>query len=372
MDIQSQKQTVLVVDDTPENILILTAILQTDYRVKAATSGPRAIQLADSESPPDIILLDIMMPGMDGYEVCRQLKERLNTRRIPVVFVTAMSEDEDETRGFAVGAVDYITKPFSAPVVQARVRNHLMFANQHRALEDLVRVRTAEILETRLEIIRHLGRAAEYKDNETGMHVLRMSHYCRVIALEAGLEKEAADLVLNASPMHDIGKIGIPDHVLKKPGKLTPEEWDLMRRHAQFGANIIGENSVEPLRLAHSIALTHHEKWDGSGYPNGLSGTDIPLEGRICAIADVFDALTSARPYKKAWSVEDAVGLIQNDSGTHFDPRLVNAFVNCLPAILVEKERYSEAHSIQFDAVLRADDTISALPENLAVTPGSG
>lgn len=342
----TQRQTVLVVDDTPENIMILTAILQRDYKVKAATNGTRALQIAESDSPPDIVLLDIMMPEMDGYEVCRQLKSRLKTRNIPVVFVTAMSEDEDETNGFALGAVDYITKPFSAPVVQARVKNHLMFSNQHRALEELVRLRTAEILETRLEIIRHLGRAAEYKDNETGMHVVRMSHYCRLIALESGLPDETADLILSASPMHDIGKIGVPDHILKKPGKLTPEEWDIMRRHSEFGANIIGENATDPLRLAHSIALTHHEKWNGSGYPQGLSGEDIPLEGRICAIADVFDALTSERPYKRAWAVDDAVDLIQKDAGSHFDPRLVSCFLNVLPQVLEAKERYAEEHAV--------------------------
>jgi len=323
------RQLLLLVDDEATNLQVLRHILQEDYRLLFAKDGAKALEMAERERP-DLILLDVMMPGMTGYEVCQALKQQPELESIPVIFVTALADVDDETRGFSVGAVDYITKPVSPPVVRARVRTHLSL------------VRMDELRQTRLQIVQRLGMAAEYKDNETGLHVIRMSHFSKVLALAAGLSEAAAEDLLNAAPMHDVGKIGIPDAVLRKPGKLDEQEWAVMRQHVEIGARIIGEHPSGLLRTAQRIALTHHEKWDGSGYPNGLSGEDIPLEGRIVAIADVFDALTSVRPYKAAWSVEDAVALLHRESGRHFDPRLVELFVQQLPAILEIKERWAE------------------------------
>ncbi|QYK00918.1 response regulator [Shewanella psychrotolerans] len=332
--------TVLVVDDTPENIDILVGILGGDYKVKVAIDGPKALALA-RKSAPDLILLDVMMPGMNGYEVCKRLKQDPLTSHIPVIFVTALADVADETQGFELGAVDYITKPVSAPVVKARVKTHLALYDQKRLLEEEVKSRTKELEETRFEIIRRLGRAAEYKDNETGLHVIRMSHYAKLLAQQAGLPDKYCELIYNAAPMHDIGKIGTPDSILKKPAKLDADEWKEMQRHAEIGAQIIGEHNDPLLEMAKRIALTHHEKWDGSGYPNGLSGTEIPIEGRIVAIADVFDALTSIRPYKKAWTIEDTMNLIESESGKHFDPELVVHFC----AILDEAVKVRDAHN---------------------------
>ncbi len=336
-----QKYTVLVVDDISTNIDVLAGILEDEYIVCAANSGTEALA-AIAENPPDIVLLDIMMPEMDGYEVCQRLKSDISSRTIPVIFVTAMGEVEDEMKGFEVGAVDYITKPVSPPIVKARVRTQLELFNQNRMLDKKVGERTAELNATRLEIIRRLGRAAEFKDNETGLHVVRMSYYSKLIALSAGLSNEHAELLFNAAPMHDIGKIGIPDNVLRKPGKLDDDEWDLMQQHTSMGGDIMGDQTSELLQMARTIAITHHEKWNGKGYHQGLSGEDIPLESRIVAIADVFDALTSERPYKEAWPVDKTVDLITRESGEHFDPMLVDAFTKCLPEILDVKTVYAE------------------------------
>ena len=342
------KPTILLVDDKPDNIEVLRGILRSDYRVTAALNGQKAIQIAQGEHKPDMILLDIMMPEMDGYEVCRLLKADLRTAMIPVIFVTAKGEIEDEKKGFELGAIDYITKPVSPAIVEARVHTHLVLYDQHRVLENKVEQRTAELKETRLEIIRRLGHAAEFKDNETGMHVIRMSHYSRLIAEQLHVDSDWLDLLFNAAPMHDVGKIGIPDKILLKPGKLDKDEWELMKKHAEFGAAIIGDHPSDLLQMSKEIALSHHEKWDGSGYPQGLAGEDIPLSGRIVAIADVFDALTTERPYKNAWTVEDAVKLINDGSGQHFDPNLVPIFHEVLPDILKIKEQYAEgpAHTL--------------------------
>ncbi|MCL1074553.1 response regulator [Shewanella dokdonensis] len=336
-----EQATILVVDDTPENIDILVGILGNDYKLKVAIDGPKALAVAKRD-PPDLVLLDVMMPGMNGYDVCSELKKDPLTAHVPVIFVTALSEDADETLGFQLGAVDYITKPVSAPIVQARVKNHLALYDQKRLLEQQVQERTHELRETRLEIIRRLGRAAEYKDNETGLHVIRMSNYARLLAIQLGLPERFCELVYNAAPMHDVGKIGIPDAILRKPGKLDAEEWVIMKRHAEFGAEIIGEHPDPLLQLSRSIALTHHEKWDGSGYPKGLTGEAIPIEGRIVAVADVFDALTSVRPYKQAWSTADAMAYIEEQAGKHFDPELVRQFREILPQVTDVRDQYPE------------------------------
>lgn len=335
------KPVVLVVDDTPANIDILVDTLKESYQVRAATNGELALALTQKLNP-DIILLDIMMPGIDGFEVCRRLKAQLTTRHIPIIFVTAMIALEDEVRGLQLGAVDYITKPINPAIVKARVQTHLALALQNRALEEKVQQRTKELEETRLQVVQRLGRAAEYKDNETGLHVIRMSYFTYELALAAGMSEPDARTLMHAAPMHDIGKIGIPDHILKKPGRLTDEEMAIMRTHATIGGEIIGETESELMRVAKEIALTHHEKWDGSGYPSGLAGEDIPESGRITAIADVFDALTSERPYKKPWSVEQAVNFLQENAGSHFDPRLVSLFVDKLDRMLEIKETYAE------------------------------
>ncbi len=343
------KQCVLVVDDSPDNIDLLSEILRDEYRIRVATSGEKALKIVYSDEPPDLILLDIMMPGISGLEICRRLKANPDRRRIPIIFVTAMTSPEDERRGLETGAVDYITKPISPPIVKARVRTHLALYDQARELARMVQQRTQELLTTRQQIIRRLGRAAEFKDNETGNHVLRMSHYARLIALAHGLGEESADIILSTAPMHDIGKIGIPDAILLKPGKLDAAEWEVMYQHPIMGAEIIGKHDNELLETARIIALTHHEKWDGTGYPQGLKGDAIPLEGRIVAIADVFDALLSVRPYKPALSLETALQYIDEQSGHHFDPALVEAFRQALPEILRIKEIYADENGALTD-----------------------
>jgi putative two-component system response regulator len=331
------------VDDTPENIDILVGILNTDYQLKVAAGGRAALEILAEKKKPDIVLLDIMMPEIDGYQVCQIIKSDPATKNIPVIFITAMNEDEDEAKGFAYGAVDYITKPVSPAIVLARVATHLNLYDQQHHLEKLVQERTAEIYDTRLEIVRRLGIAAEYKDNETGEHILRMSRYCQMTGREYGLSQEEQTLLLNASPMHDIGKIGIPDRILLKPAKLDAEEWEIMKTHTTIGGLIIGDYPSELLRTAKLIALTHHERWDGSGYPHGLKGEKIPIYGRIATIADVFDALTSKRPYKEAWTVEDSLEEIKHGSGSHFDPKVVEAFLAALPDILkIRSEPHDE------------------------------
>jgi putative two-component system response regulator len=343
------RRTVLVVDDIPENIAVLSGILKDSYKVKAALDGERALRVAATQPFPDLILLDVMMPGLSGYEVCRKLKADPRLSSIPVIFVTAMGEEANEQEGFEAGAVDYITKPVSPPIVQARVKTQLALYQQNRELDRLIALRTAELHQTRLQVIRRLGRAAEFKDNETGNHVIRMSHYSRLIGRAYGLAEPDLDLLFNAAPMHDIGKIGIPDGILLKPGKLDADEWRIMQKHPRMGAAILGEHDNELLAYARLVAQTHHECWDGSGYPDGLAGEAIPLVGRIVAIADVFDALTSLRPYKPAWTVEAAVEEIKAHAGQKFDPALIPAFMAALPEIRRIKEMYAEEHGSLMD-----------------------
>lgn len=332
MRLQDERPKILLVDDAATNLQILRQVLHEDYRLLFALDGEKALKLAQEELP-QLILLDVMMPGLTGLETCQLLKQNPQTRAIPVIFVTALSEVSDESAGFEAGAVDYITKPISPPVVKARVKTHLSL------------VGADELQKTRLQIIQCLGRAAEYRDNETGLHVIRMSHYARILALAAGFSQRYADELFNAAPMHDIGKIGTPDAVLLKPGKLDQAEWVLMQQHVLMGAEILGEHDSPLLQMARTIALHHHEKFDGSGYPHQCAGETIPIEARIVAIADVFDALTSVRPYKKAWTVEEAVALLEKEKGKHFDPELVDLFIAQLPAILDIKERYAETNT---------------------------
>lgn len=320
---------ILLVDDEPTNLRVLRTVLNDLYRLLFAKNGQEALQLA-AEHQPDLVLLDVMMPGMTGFEVCTRLKADSQTQHIPVIFVTALRDEIDETQGFDVGAVDYITKPISPAVVRARVKTHLSL------------VQAQELKKTRLQVIQRLGRAAEYRDNETGLHILRMSHFSQVIALAYGLSPKRAEDLLHAAPMHDIGKIGIRDDILLKPGKLTEDEFREMQRHPLIGAEILGDADSHLLQLAQQVALYHHEKWDGTGYPHGLKGEEIPLEARIVALCDVFDALTSTRPYKSAWSIEDTMAHLQAQKGKHFDPQLVDLLEQELPKILEIRARWAE------------------------------
>lgn len=343
------KPVILIVDDVPLNLQVATTILRPHFQALATTDGAKALELIARRPDIELILLDIMMPGLDGYEVCRRLKADPATARTPVIFLTALAATEDEKRGFDCGGVDFITKPFMSETLLARVNTHLRLRSQERHLEALVQERTAtlqarteELATTRLQVIQQLGRAAEYKDDDTGLHVIRMSHYARLLAEAAGFGADRTEQLFYASPMHDIGKLGIPDVILKKPGRLNDEEWTVMKRHPTIGAGIIGRQSSELLECARLVALTHHEKWNGSGYPRGRAGEDIPVEGRIVAICDVFDALTSERPYKHAWTVEDACSLLVREAGQHFDPTLVPRFLERLPELLAIRDRYTD------------------------------
>lgn len=351
----SARKTVLVVDDTPDNLAVLGGLLMPHYNVRVANSGAWALSSANTEPRPDIILLDIMMPEMDGYEVLRQLKANPLTSGIPVIFITAMDTPEDEAGGLALGAMDYITKPISPAIVLARVRAQLdlksardILHDQNAWLEREVQRRIRQFEKVQNVTIRALASLAEAKDNETGNHILRTQNYVNVLAqtlahlpqYAATLTPETIALFTKAAPLHDIGKVGIPDAILNKPGKHTPDEWEIMKTHAQLGADAIWRairdeedlESVKFLHVAMEIAGNHHEKWDGSGYPNGLSGTQIPLSARLMALADVFDALISKRVYKAAFPIETARSIIVENRGKHFDPQVVDAFEQCIDA----------------------------------------
>ena len=308
-------KTILIVDDVPDNIRVLKVPLESaGYGIRVATSGPRALELARTAPLVDLILLDIMMPGMSGYEVCKQLKADPETAHIPVIFVTTRREIQDESHGFDVGAVDYITKPISPPTLLRRVQTHLSLVHTEQ-LDALAR-----------EALEMLGEAGHYNDTDTGAHIWRMAAYSRSVAGTLGWSDADAALLEMAAPMHDTGKIGIPDSILKAPRALTPDEWDIMKTHATIGSDILGKSPNPVFQMAATIARHHHERWDGTGYPDALAGEAIPMAAQIVAIADVFDALTMKRPYKEAWPLEEAFLHIRDGAGTHFDPTLVEAF----------------------------------------------
>ncbi len=332
---------ILLVDDTKINIDILVQTLKDKYKLGVALDGQKALQYVKSHKV-DLILLDILMPEMDGFEVCRKLKENPVTQKIPIIFITAVGDLDHKTKGFELGAVDYITKPFDITEVQARIKTHLMLKNalealesQNTILDEKVKERTRELEDAQIEIIERLSTAAEFRDEETGNHVKRMSNYCKLLALACGLSEEESAMIALASTMHDLGKIGVPDNILLKPGKLTADEWAIMKIHPTTGSKMLAGSKSEIIIMAERIALTHHEKWDGTGYPNGLSGKDIPLEGRIACLCDVFDALTSTRPYKEAWSAKKAFKEIKVCRGTFFDPELADLFLKLSSKIKV-------------------------------------
>ncbi len=339
------EQTILLVDDIKQNIDVLRSILSDEYKIRFALSGIKALEVAKKHQP-DLILLDIMMPEMDGFTVITKLKEDPITKNIPVIFVTANNETVDELKGFSLGALDYITKPVIPSLVKARVKSQLYIADQKLLLNEQVKKKTVEIYDTQVEVINMLGRAAEFKDNETGNHVKRVGAYAYLLAVACGIDEREADLLRLASPMHDVGKIGVADKILKKPGRLDDEERAEMNKHAKMGSEIIGIQNSEVLKYASIIAREHHEKYNGKGYPNGTSGEDIHLFSRIVAIADVFDALTSKRPYKQPWSIEKAVNLLSEERGLHFDPKLVDLFIENLDEVKEIRDRYKES----FDA----------------------
>ncbi|MFN7155541.1 MAG: two-component system response regulator [Acidovorax sp.] len=345
----SGKCTVLVVDDTPDNLSLMSDLLRSDYKVKLAPSGERALQIVAGESKPDLILLDIMMPDMDGYEVLRRLQFNPDTEDIPVIFLTAMSAAEDESIGLELGAVDYITKPINPAIVMARVRNHLQLkrardylAHHNSFLEQEVANRTRALAELQDATIRAMASLAETRDNETGNHIRRTQHYVEALARKLQnhprfrdeLTEEAIPVIFKSAPLHDIGKVGIPDRILLKPGKLTPEEFEIMKTHTTLGRDAIVAAETETtqnnpfFRYAKEIAYSHQEKWDGSGYPEGLVGNTIPLSARLMAVADVYDALISERVYKAAFPHEMAVEIIRDGRGSHFDPDMVDAFLS--------------------------------------------
>ncbi len=346
--IMEKRKTILVVDDTPDNITLLRDILNERYKVKAATTGEKALKIAFSENPPDLILLDIMMPVMDGYEVCRRLKAHETTSEIPVIFTTAKAEVEDEIRGFGIGCVDYVTKPISPPILQERVKTHLalktardLLHRQNEILEEKIAERTCQMEELQDVTMVAMGSLAEARDPETGNHIRRTQHYVKLLAsnlkdhprFQAFMTPENITMLFKSSPLHDIGKVGIADSILLKPGKLTKEEFEEMKKHTVYGGDAIAaavksmSKTNNFLIFAEEIAYYHHEKWDGSGYPDGLEKNDIPISARLMAIADVYDALVSRRVYKPPFPHERAVAIIKEGKGTHFDPDMVDAFL---------------------------------------------
>ncbi|TRZ64592.1 MAG: two-component system response regulator [Rhodocyclaceae bacterium] len=366
-----RRPTILVVDDTPQNLSLMSDLLENDYQVKVATGGARALKIVRSDAPPDLILLDIMMPDMDGYEVCRQLKADPATALIPVIFLTAKTETQDEQMGLSLGAVDYITKPISPPIVMARVQTHLtlkasadFLRDKNAFLEQEVARRTLEIRDIQDVTILTMASLAETRDNETGNHILRTKFYVQALArhlqahprFSSYLSDAMVELLLKSAPLHDIGKVGIPDRILLKPGKLEADEFEIMKTHTTQGRDAIesaeqrlGKN-VPFLLCAKEIAYSHQEKWDGSGYPQGLTGDAIPISARLMAVADVYDALISRRVYKPAFSHEKAVAIVVEGRGKHFDADIVDAFVAIQDQCKVIAERYANSDEDQTEA----------------------
>ena len=334
------RPVILVVDDQPQNIELLEAYLVPQgYEIVKAANGEEALGKLSS-NPIDLILLDVMMPGMDGFEVTRRVRQDDKNRMLPIILVTALREKEDRVKGIEAGCDDFLSKPFDKMELLARVQSLLkvkayndLMSNYRKELESEVTSRTEElkraferIKAASLDTIYRLSMASEYKDEDTGAHIKRMSRYCAAIARCMGLDESTIETILYAAPMHDLGKIGIPDLILVKPAKLDPLEWEIMKLHTVIGAKILKGSDAEFIRLGETIAWSHHEKWDGSGYPNNLKGVEIPIAGRIAAIADVFDALTSKRPYKEPFPVEKSLTIIMEGRGSHFDPDVVDAF----------------------------------------------
>ena len=346
------KARILIVDDEPGNILVLKRMLAASgYKNVESTTDGRKVSGIYKSYGPDLILLDLKMPGCNGFEVMEGLQRLQGDDYLPILILSAQRDHETRLRALKAGAKDFVNKPFEAMEILARIGNmlevrllHIQVRDHNKTLEEKVAERTQKLEKTRMEVIHRLGRAAEFRDNETGLHVIRMSRFSQRLAQQIGLSDEECDLILNASPMHDIGKIGIPDRILLKPGRLTDKEWEIMKTHPEIGAKLLSGSESQLMQMAEMIAMTHQERWDGSGYPLGLKGKKIPLVSRIIAVADVFDALASERPYKKAWSVDDSATEIIKKSGVYFDPEIVSAFKETLPDFIVIKDAFSESN----------------------------
>ncbi len=386
----AERQTLLIVDDTPDNMTLLSALLKDRYRIKVATSGERALKIAMTTPLPDLILLDIMMPGMDGYEVCQRLKADPQTSDIPIIFLTAKARVEDEEKGLKLGAVDYITKPISPPIVLTRVETHLTLKNARQFLKDRnayleeeVQRRTREVVTIQDVTILAMASLAETRDNETGNHIRRTQYYVRALAgqlqshprFTAFLTDETIELLFKSTPLHDLGKVGIPDRILLKPGRFTPEEFEIMKTHTTLGRDAIlsAEQHLETpnsfLCFAREIAYSHQEKWDGSGHPEGLSGDAIPISARLMAVADVYDALISRRVYKEPMPHEQAVALIVEGRGGHFDPDIVDAFLAIAEECQAIAARFVDSHQALQEQVKRLEMAIA--DERIVVGAGS-
>ncbi len=360
----TEKATVLVVDDTPENLALMAGLLKDHYKVKVANHGDKALKIAMSDRPPDLILLDIMMPDLDGYEVCRLLKAHATTRDIPIIFLTAKSETEDEKKGLELGAADYITKPISPPIVLARVATQLslkasadFLRDKNDFLEQEVAKRTQEVMAIQDVTILAMASLAETRDSDTGNHIRRTQYYVKALAEKlqhhprfgAFLSSSNINMLFKSAPLHDIGKVGIPDRILLKPGRFTPEEFEIMKTHTTLGRDAIAHaeeslgTKVEFLSMAKDIALFHQEKWDGSGYPEGRSGDAIPVSARLMAVADVYDALISRRVYKEGMPHAQAAHIIAQGKGTHFDPDMVDAFLDIQDEFQAIALRYADS-----------------------------
>ena len=378
-----RKQSVLVVDDTPDNLSLMSKLLKDLYKVRVANSGEKALQIIRTETPPDLILLDIMMPGLSGYEVCQQLKADRATRDIPIVFLTAMTREEDEQRGLDLGGADYITKPISPPIVLARVKVQLenkaaadFLRDQNHFLEKEVAKRTEEIAAIQDVTIMAMTSMAETRDNETGNHIRRTQNYVKALAtmlqnhprFQHFLTPKNIDLLYKSAPLHDIGKVGIPDRILLKPGKLEPQEFEIMKTHTTLGRDAIEHaerelgTKVDFLQLAKEIAYSHQEKWDGSGYPLGLIGDAIPISARLMAVADVYDALISRRVYKEPMPHDKAVQIIVKGKGQHFDPDIVEAFLELQDEFQAIARRFADS---EVDLAKKAE----YLSQSVAVAP---
>jgi len=327
---------ILVVDDQPSNVRLLEVFLaEAGYRHVEGITDPTLVLENIDREPVDLILLDMRMPILDGLAVLTLLQDAIRQEGLQIIVLTAQTERETRLAALSRGARDYLVKPFDNEEVLHRIHNALEARflyqdreNEAERLEEMVSLRTGQLVETQLELVRCLARAGEFRDNDTGSHILRVSIGCYLLAQAVGLPRRDVELIRYASMMHDIGKIGVPDRVLLKPGKLTPEEFEIIKTHCRYGVDILGDYDADVTSMARTIALTHHERWDGNGYPGGLKGEDIPIEGRITAIIDVYDALTSERPYKKAFSPDEALQIINDASGTQFDPQLIEHFLS--------------------------------------------
>ncbi len=342
---------ILIVDDQPGNVRLLEVFLaEAGYRHIAGTTDPTSVLERLDAAPLDLLLLDMRMPVLDGLSVLQLLHEAIHQEGLQVIVLTAQTERETRLAALGLGARDYLVKPFDTEEVLCRIRNALetRFLYQDRAgeaerLEELVGKRTEQLIETQFELVRCLARAGEFRDSDTGSHILRVSVGCHLLAQAAGLPRERVELIRYAAMMHDIGKIGIADQVLLKPTRLTPEEFEQIKEHCQFGVDILGDYNADVTQMAREIAFTHHERWDGKGYPCGLAGEAIPIEGRITAIIDVYDALTSERPYKSAMSAEDALAIVRDSAGSQFDPALVAHFLAIYPEFQRQMQRLGHA-----------------------------